>query len=1414
MSRRHDIAYFDTPPVLEIVGESVGISGSAYVAGSVSQSVGESAMLSESDHRELFAGLTRIISESVRAAESPDWWIGLDAVTRAVQEAVGVDEPAGGGNWDVQNASHDGNFSVQAQDTSPSGVYFSPDGLRMYVSGNTGNTVEQYSLTDPFVITSGVTFVRSRSIQAEESSIQDVFFRPDGTRMYIIGQQRDRFIEFSLGTPWEINTGQFERWTSIRSQESVPSGFYFSPDGRRAYVIGTSSDSVNQYSLTTAWNVSTRTFVRSFSISAQEPIPTGVTFSPDGSRMYVIGTAGDDVNQYALSAAWNISTASFERSFSVSDQEISPTGIAFSPDGSKMFVIGLTRIAVQQYTLSADGGGAVTIDAMSALVSESIRAEETEYMMQIVTAILRILGETVLASESEYPDLADFRGIEEAVGASDAAYFDSADFRLASEAVRIGETEYLAGAVSEIMEEAVRLSDGTDTLDMLHRLVAESVRASEAAYVAGAVSQVYDESARIGEAEHIAASVSQIITEAARVGETEYVASAIVSVLRIIGEGIAVSETSYDETPVLAAVAEAVLAGETEYSAASTFAAIAEAVGLNEPAAWNLGTAIPDGSEPVPEERTPTSVYVSPDGTRMYVIGTSDDSVHQYDLTIAWDVTSATHVRTESVQDREGSPRDLFFRPDGSRMYVIGPGSDAVIQYDLGTAWDISTIQYSGEADVSGEDSIPVGVYVSTDGTRMYMTGLSTDRARQYALSTAWDMNSASYASRSLDLSAQDTNPRGAFFSPDGTRFFHTGIGTDAVYGYALGTAWDISTAESSGSYPVTQDGVPTGVFFRADGTAMYVSGNQNDRIYRYSLGGGIDTLDALLRSVTEALAASESALAMEVVTAVSRIVGEGIAAGEADVFYAETYAEIAEDIASDESAYALPLIRRIADESVRLSESPAVSGADARMIAEEIVMSETDHLLDILLRKTDEDMLSGEAAYALVTAMTSVAEAVAASESPGISGADARQIAEAAVMAEAAYGLDLLLRGIAEGLAFSESDTASVPTGLAVSEAVLAGETEHVLPVLARIMSESAGVSDARLTAALAAIAEGMSVSDVPMIAEEIYGIISETVSAAESEYVSMLNRMALAEGILSDDAAFPVPAELATYAEGMLATPTLSLTIPFSLSHSETFLLSDADDTLDALVRIASETAYAGESEYLSASTFASVAEAVIAAETAYASGTFGRIARIIGEEVSVSASVSSAATAMHALAEQVLAAETLHALGMFDTILGIVSEEAGISESSAIAGAVALAIAEAVAASESAYVTGSVMLSLAERVLASGDVVLRIPLSFAVSEGFRASESALTGIANLIMLSEQVRAGETAPVGLAIFLAVSEGMLSADSDTASVALVHAVSEGIAAAETALRNDFVTVISTLSKVSLNSTDARIYID
>jgi len=268
--------------------------------------------------------------------------------------------------WDVSAASFDfpteGYFSVAAQEAVPSGIFFKPDGTKMYVIGYAGDAVFSYTLSTAWDITTA-SYLQNFSVAAQEAVPSGIFFKPDGTKMYVIGQSGQDVNEYDLSTAWDITSASYLQNFSVAAQEAVPGGIFFKPDGTKMYVIGSSGDDVNEYDLSTAWDVSTASYLQNFSVAAQETVPTGIFFKPDGTKMYVLGYTGDDVNEYDLSTAWDITTASYLQNFSVAAQETGPTGLFFKPDGTKMYVIGTTGDAVWQYSTGFVGDATFTYPA-------------------------------------------------------------------------------------------------------------------------------------------------------------------------------------------------------------------------------------------------------------------------------------------------------------------------------------------------------------------------------------------------------------------------------------------------------------------------------------------------------------------------------------------------------------------------------------------------------------------------------------------------------------------------------------------------------------------------------------------------------------------------------------------------------------------------------------------------------------------------------------------------------------------------------------------------------------------------------------------------------------------------------------------------------------------------------------------
>ena len=262
------------------------------------------------------------------------------------------------GTFDVSTATFDDVvFSVSMQETTPTGMAFSNDGAKMFVVGDHGNDINEYTLSTPFDV-STADFVDSFSVSDEDTEPTGMAFSNDGAKMFVVGDHGNDINEYTLSTPFDVSTasyaGDAERF-SVSEQDILPTGMAFSNDGLKMFVVGDYGNGINESTLSTPFDVSTATFTNVvFSVLEQDLAPRGMAFSNDGLKMFIVGWYDEDINEYTLSTPFDVSTATFDDVvFSVSMQETAPTGMAFSNDGAKMFVIGDQGKAINEYTLSS-----------------------------------------------------------------------------------------------------------------------------------------------------------------------------------------------------------------------------------------------------------------------------------------------------------------------------------------------------------------------------------------------------------------------------------------------------------------------------------------------------------------------------------------------------------------------------------------------------------------------------------------------------------------------------------------------------------------------------------------------------------------------------------------------------------------------------------------------------------------------------------------------------------------------------------------------------------------------------------------------------------------------------------------------------------------------------------------------------
>lgn len=151
--------------------------------------------------------------------------------------------------WDLSTASYDSvTLSIAAQDIDPGRIAFGDSGSKLYLAGTNTSLIYQYSLSTPWDLSTASYDSVSFSPASQEGSPTTVAIKSDGTKLYVAGTANNTVYQYSLPTPWVL-TGAIYDSTGLdfSSQDTIPQKIIFKPNGAYMYMVGVGSDSAHQY---------------------------------------------------------------------------------------------------------------------------------------------------------------------------------------------------------------------------------------------------------------------------------------------------------------------------------------------------------------------------------------------------------------------------------------------------------------------------------------------------------------------------------------------------------------------------------------------------------------------------------------------------------------------------------------------------------------------------------------------------------------------------------------------------------------------------------------------------------------------------------------------------------------------------------------------------------------------------------------------------------------------------------------------------------------------------------------------------------------------------------------------------------------------------------------------------------------
>jgi plastocyanin len=244
-------------------------------------------------------------------------------------------------------------------------------------------------------------------------------------------------------------------------------------------------------------------------------------------------------------------------------------------------------------------------------------------------------------------------------------------------------------------------------------------------------------------------------------------------------------------------------------------------------------------------------------------------AVQRYDI----DSSTAARIDVANCQVFPVGVEKLISIPDGTKIFEVdsdggGGTNDRIRELIVGDPYNISNVGYTGEnLSVNSQTTSPQGGTFSSDGYRLYVVGAPELKAFQYNLTTPFDISTATYSTKSLDLNDLGQG-RDMTISPDGKFIIAavSNVTNNYIRGFRLSTPWELDSASLISSIEVgTLNSALSnlyGVYVSNDGFTLYIHGvNDGTTTYvlkRYSLKNRWD-LNSIDESNPSAFATSST---------------------------------------------------------------------------------------------------------------------------------------------------------------------------------------------------------------------------------------------------------------------------------------------------------------------------------------------------------------------------------------------------------------------------------------------------------------------------------------------------------------------------------------------------------------------------
>ena len=570
-----------------------------------------------------------------------------------------------------------------------SGIHWDPTGTYMYIMDYTGN-VYQSKASTPWHVSELIVVDTINVGNITASDTRQVRLSPDGTKMYIL-RYTGYIEEYVLSVPYMVSSATFSYQVDIEvAGDQIATGYgeanaldlQITNDGTTVLTFGLQTDKLQQWSMTTPWDLSTLTWVG----MADE-----VSYGLDGSTTVV---------------------ASY--------------GLHISPDKTKMWV-GLSNNGLAEITLQSAG------DFFN-------YKRDFIYLSELGIGNLDVRGFEVFDNESilyisysddiykvELTDPTDYSTATVTNSWLSVGSVNNDSMRISPDGTRV-----ICGANSSIID--VRYYELSTPFDFssgtMYNITNDEPLVN--GFENGSTMTWNSDGTELWVIEDIGAPRVRVLKLDIPYDPRSWYDNSQTSLV-VSGSYYHGLRLTSDESKVFYNVMTTGPIYNKFWLEMSTPGDLSTAYdGLTAFNNRNTLELVPL----LPATDVIQAIAVKPDGTKFYLLGTTLDQVHEFTMSTRYDITTASYTTTsEKLTTVHGLPNvtweNLKFKPDGTKMYVMA--ANIIYELNLSTPWDLATISYASKTyTITPTGTITHDIVFTPDGNNV----IYLDVAGAYTLTT------------------------------------------------------------------------------------------------------------------------------------------------------------------------------------------------------------------------------------------------------------------------------------------------------------------------------------------------------------------------------------------------------------------------------------------------------------------------------------------------------------------------------------------------------------------------------------------------------------------------------------------------------------------------------------------------------